>query len=282
MTKYIDAHQHFWKYSPKEYGWIDEHMSVLRRDFLPSHLHAEMTSSGVHASIAVQARQTLEETEWLLELAAENSYIAGVVGWAPIASIKFPSQLDRLSQHRKFRGLRHVLQAEPDDAFMLRDDFNRGISLLKDMDLVYDILIYERHLPKAIQFVDRHPYQRFVVDHLAKPKIRTAELSPWREHMRSLAERPHVTCKLSGLVTEADWSGWKVDDLRPYVEIALDAFGPRRVLAGSDWPVCTLACGYKLWWETLQMLLSELSDDERNTVLGGNAVETYKLKDLVQ
>lgn len=282
MTKCIDAHQHFWKYSPQEYGWIDDRMSVLRRDFLPPDLHTEMAGAGVQAAVAVQARQTVEETEWLLELAAKHSFIAGIVGWAPICSAEFPAQLERLSEHAKLCGLRHVLQDEPDDAFMLRNDFNRGISLLKDKNLVYDILIYERQLPNAVQFVNRHPQQRFVIDHMAKPKIRAAEISPWREHIRALAERPHVSCKLSGLVTEANWSAWKVDDLRPYVEITLEAFGISRVLAGSDWPVCTVASSYKFWWETMRTLLSELSDDEQNAVLGGNAIRTYGLKGLEQ
>jgi L-fuconolactonase len=280
MTKRVDAHQHFWEYSPDEYGWIDSTMSAIRRNFLPTHLAAEIAKAGIAASVAVQARQTIAETEWLLKLAEEHSFIAGVVGWAPLSSPDFPALLERLSAYPKLRGLRHVLQDEPDDTYMLGGAFHRGISLLKEKNLIYDILIYERHLPIAVQFVDCHPNQKFVIDHLAKPKIRAAELSPWRENIREIARRPNVCCKLSGLTTEATWDGWTADDLRPYVEIALEAFGPQRILAGSDWPVCTLATTYQHWWETLEALLSSLSDSEQNAIFGGNAIDTYNLKGL--
>lgn len=280
MTKRVDAHQHFWGYSQEEYPWIDGKMQILQRDFLPEHLTEQMKEAGVDATIAVQARQTLAETHWLLELARENFFISGVVGWAPLISKDFPAQLDALCADSKLRGLRHVLQDEPDDTYMLRDDFNRGIQLLKDKNLVYDILVYERHLPTVIQFVDRHPNQKFVLDHLAKPRIRAAEISPWRENIRELARRSHVSCKLSGLVTEGDWAQWTPDDLRPYVEVGLEAFGPHRLLAGSDWPVCTVACGYQQWWQTLVTLLSRFSDSDRDAVLGGNAIEIYDLKGL--
>lgn len=280
MTKRIDSHQHFWKYSTEEYGWIDERMQVLRRDFLPSDLAKEMAGVSIDAAIAVQAQQTVAETEWLLRLADEHTFIAGVVGWAPLVSADFPAHLEHLSSHRKLRGLRHVLQDEPDEAYMLREDFNRGLSLLKEKGLVYDILIHERHLPVAAQLVDRHPDQVFVLDHLAKPKVRTQEISPWRENIRELARRPHVACKLSGLVTEADWESWSIDDLRPYVEVVLEAFGPARILAGSDWPVCKLAASYQRWWQTLQALLAEFSDSERDAILGGNAIRIYQLEGL--
>ncbi|HLH36546.1 MAG TPA: amidohydrolase family protein [Alloacidobacterium sp.] len=278
MFKRVDAHQHFWRYTPDEYSWINEKMQVLRRDFLPAHLAGEITTAGVDASIAVQARQTMEETQWLLKMADEHPYIAGVVGWAPLSSPDFPAQLENLGSHPKLCGLRHVLQDEPDDRYMLRDDFNRGIRLLKDRNLVYDVLIYARHLPITTQFVDLHPNQPFVLDHLAKPNIRAAELSPWREHLRELARRPHVSCKLSGLITEADWQRWTIGDLRPYVEVALEAFGPYRLLAGSDWPVCTVASGYQQWWQTLTTLLSHLSVAEQEAILGGNAIRVYGLK----
>ena len=280
MIKRVDAHQHFWAYSPEEYGWIDGNMEEIRRDFLPPHLATEMAGAGISASIAVQARQTVAETEWLLHLAEEHSWIAGVVGWAPLISPDFPALLERLCAHPKFCGLRHVLQDEPDDDYMLRDGFNRGIHLLNGTDLVYDILIYERHLPIAIQFVDRHPNQKFLIDHLAKPRIRAAEISPWRENIREIARRPNVWCKLSGIVTEANWQSWTTDTLRPYVEIALEVFGPQRILAGSDWPVCTLATNYQRWWQTLEAMLSSLSASEQDAVFGGNAIEIYNLKGL--
>jgi L-fuconolactonase len=278
MTRWIDAHQHFWHYSAEEYGWIDGRMEALRRDFLPPHLIGEMIRTGVDGTIAVQARQTLADTEWLLDLSKAYPFIAGVVGWAPLTSPEFTALLDSLATYPKLRGLRHVLQDEPDEAYMLRDTFNHGVSMLKDRNLVYDILIYERHLPIAVQFVDRHPNQKFVLDHLAKPKVSAGEISPWREQIRELARREHVHCKLSGLVTEAKWGSWTIEDLRPYVEIALEAFGPHRVMAGSDWPVCTLASEYQRWWQTLLSLLSGFSESERNAILGVNAIETYSLE----
>lgn len=278
MTRCIDAHHHLWKYSVEEYGWIGEAMQSLRRDFLPSDLHTEMAAAGVQASIAVQARQTLEETQWLLRLAEEHAFIAGVVGWAPIASAGFREQLDALAGHPKLKGLRHVLQDEPDDTYMLRDSFQRGLAALKGTGLVYDILIYERQLPFATELVDRNPDQVFVLDHLAKPKICAAEISPWRERLRELAERPNVHCKLSGMVTEADWSQWTIDDLRTYVDVALECFGATRLLAGSDWPVCTVAVGYGRWWQTLRELVSGLSLTEQASILGGNATRVYGLE----
>lgn len=278
MTNCIDAHFHLWRFSTSDYGWIDDGMQPLRRDFLPPDLQAEMNRAGVRAGVAVQARQSLEETRWLLHLAHENPCIAGVVGWAEIAGPAFPAQMEELSADPRLKGFRHVLQDEPDDRYMLRDDFNRGIARLSGAGLVYDILIFERHLPIAVQFADRHPSQSFVLDHVAKPKIRSREISPWREQIRELARRPNVSCKISGMVTEADWQRWTPDALRPYVDIVLESFGPQRLLAGSDWPVCTLASNYGLWWQTLRELLSPLSAGEQSAILGGNATRIYRLE----
>ncbi len=278
MTYCIDAHFHLWHYSAAQYGWIDDSMQALRGDFLPAQLQAEMKAAEVQAGIAVQARQDLEETRWLLHLAGENSSIAGVVGWAELASAAFPAQLETLAGDRWLKGLRHILQDEPDDGYMLRDDFNRGISLLHSASLVYDILIFERHLPIAVQFIDRHPEQAFVLDHLAKPKIRGGEISPWRENVRELARRPNVFCKISGMVTEAHWQHWNADDLRPFLEVALECFGAKRLMAGSDWPVCTLASSYSRWWQVLREWAAALSTDEQRSILGGNAAEVYRLE----
>lgn len=280
MSDVIDAHHHLWRYSAAEYDWIDDSMQPLRRDFLPADLQIEIARAGVTACIAVQARQTLEETRWLLDLAARHPFIAGAVGWAPLTAADFPQQLATLTQDRKLRGLRHVLQGEPDDRYMLRPDFNRGIAALQGTGLVYDILILERHLPIAAQFVDRHPQQVFVLDHLAKPKIRAGEISPWRENLHELARRPNVSCKLSGLVTEADRQHWTLRELWPWVEIAIEAFGPQRLLAGSDWPVCTMAASYEQWWHTLRELISPLSRAEQDAILGGNAARLYQLEGL--
>ena len=278
MIQCIDAHLHLWKYSVSEYGWISEEMQVLRRDYLPPELWSEMKIAAVKGAIAVQARQTIEETRWLLALASQHAFLAGVVGWAPITSTEFPRQLGSLVAHSKLKGLRHVLQDEPDDTYMLSGEFQRGISALGSTELVYEILINEHQLPYATKLVCRHPNQIFILDHLAKPKIRTAELSPWRERLRALAEHRNVYCKLSGMVTEADWEHWTADDLRPYAEIALQCFGTSRLIAGSDWPVCTLASSYGKWWSVLRELISGLSDAEQECVLAGNASRVYRLE----
>jgi len=279
MVERIDAHHHFWKYSEAEYGWIGQDMAQLRRDFLAIDLEPEIAAAGVEGVLTVQARQTTEETAWLLTLAQQSSFVRGVIGWAPIASPEFPSLLESLVENRKLKGLRHVLQDEPDEAYMLQPCFRRGISALKGTGLVYDILIYERQLPTALLLVDSHPEQIFVIDHLGKPKIREREYSPWRERMRELAARPNVYCKLSGMVTEADWTNWTTDDLRPYFDIALESFGAERLLAGSDWPVCTVASSYQRWWRTLRELVSTLSPDEQDGILGRNAKKVYNLED---
>lgn len=274
----IDAHHHLWRYSVSEYGWIDDAMQSLRRDFLPDDLESEISGAGVDATVAVQARQTLEETRWLLDLAHQNAFIAGVVGWAPMASPEFSGVLDGLRAESKLKGLRHVLQDEPDDAYALRDDFQHGLKLLEGSGLVYDILIHAHQLPVAAQLVDLHPNQIFVLDHLAKPKIATRKLSPWTERLRELAERPNVMCKLSGMTTEADWNKWILADLEPYLATALECFGPDRLLAGSDWPVCTVATTYPRWWDTLRQWALPLSATEKQAIFGGNAVRVYHLE----
>jgi len=272
----VDAHQHFWRFTCQEFGWIDDGMAAIRRDFLPDDLVPLMRDSGVDATIAVQARQSLAETEWLLDLADEDDWIAGVVGWVDLTDPAIEEVLQRLALNPRLKGVRHVLQAEPDE-YMTREDFNTGVAKLCQYSLTYDLLVLERQLPAAIAFVDRHPQQPIVLDHLAKPLIAAQELEPWRANIRELARRPHVSCKLSGMVTEADFAHWTIDQLRPYVETVLEAFGPDRVLFGSDWPVCTVASSYALWVDTLQQLIAELSKDERAGIFGGNAVNIYRL-----
>jgi L-fuconolactonase len=273
----IDAHHHLWRYSEDEYGWIDETMTKLRRDFLPSDLVAEMQLAKIDGTVVVQARQTLEETGWLLDLAEQNDAIRGVVGWAPIAEDNFDATLQALVSEPKLKGLRHVVQGEPDKNFILREDFNRGIRSMLGTGLVYDVLIYERHLPQTIEFVDRHPDQVFVLDHMAKPRIRESVLEPWATKMRELAKRENVLCKISGLVTEADWSTWTMDGLRRYLDVVTEAFGPQRLMAGSDWPVCLVACGYAEWFNLLEGYFAGFSQQEREAVFGGNAVRVYRL-----
>ena len=273
---WIDAHHHFWKYDPVQYSWINDAMRAIRCDFLPDDLQAEIAAAGIEGVVSVQARQTLDETRWLLTLAERNKFIRGVVGWAPLVSPDVESELAPLAAHAKLKAVRHVLQDEPDD-YMLRDDFNAGLAALRQFNLVYDILIYERQLATAIQLVDRHPEQVFVLDHLAKPRVRDGVISPWRENLHDLARRPNVYCKLSGLVTEGDYRGWTRRQLFPYLETALEAFGPPRLMFGSDWPVCLVACDYPGWHDLVFDFLTPLSVAERRRVLGETAVEAYRL-----
>jgi L-fuconolactonase len=273
----IDAHQHFWRYDPIEYGWISESMPAIRRDFLPQDLAPLIRDAGIDGVIAVQARQSLEETRWLLELARESDFIRAVVGWAPLQAMDAARQLEAWADEPKLKGIRHIVQDEPDANFILRDDFNRGVAALADFGLAYDILIYERHLPQAVAFVDRHPEQVFVLDHLAKPRAKENELEPWRANIRRLAQRPNVYCKLSGLVTEADWQNWTDSQLEPYVEIALEAFGPRRLMFGSDWPVCLLAASYRRWYDLVAAFCDRLTPSEQARILGETAAEAYRL-----
>jgi len=276
MAYKIDAHHHLWKYGP-DYGWISDSMGVIKRDFLPPDLKKEIDGAGIDGVVTVQARQTLEETRWLLELAKANAFMKGVVGWAPLADPHIDSILVPLAAQAKLKGLRHVVQDEPDDRFILGADFNRGVTAMLRTGLVYDILIFERHLPHAIEFVDRHPRQVFVLDHIAKPKIKEHVLEPWRKNMKELSRRPHVYCKLSGMVTEADHAAWTEADLKPYVETALETFGPKRLMFGSDWPVCLLASKYKRWVDTVAKVTASLSASEKGRFWGETAAEAYKL-----
>jgi L-fuconolactonase len=273
----IDAHHHLWRYTAAEYDWINDSMASIGRDFFPSDLAAELTSSGVDGAVAVQARQTLEETRWLLKLALGFSKIRGVVGWAPIASSNFESSLSEFSAEPKLVGLRHVVQAEP-SGFLDSADFNRGIRAIRDTGLVYDLLVVEHQLEETIRFVDRHPKQIFVLDHIAKPKIASGEIDPWRTLIQELSKRKNVSCKISGMATEASWSQWSIESLRPYLDTVVDAFGADRLMAGSDWPVCLLATTYGRWWQVLRDYFATFSIEERALIFGAAAVKTYNLK----
>jgi len=273
----IDAHQHFWRYNREEYGWIDDPMASLRRNFLPGDLKPELEGIGFSASVAVQARQTLVETEWLLELAASNPFIAGVVGWVDLTAPDVNSLLKQLTANPKLLGVRHVVQSEPDDRFLLRPEFLRGVGELEQYDLTYDILIYPRHLPVAAEFVQQFPRQRFVLDHLSKPFIKSATLQPWCSDLRRLARFPNVYCKLSGLVTEADWQNWKPQDITPFLDVTMDSFGPDRLMIGSDWPVCTVAGSYSDVMNLVIEYVRGHSQDVREAILGGNATTFWKL-----
>jgi len=273
----IDSHHHFWRYSKEEYGWINDDMQAIRRSFLPPDLEQEIANVDIDGVVSVQARQTLEETEDLLRWAREHEFIRGVVGWASLVSGSVRGEIEKFADKEELKGIRHVLQDEADDRYMLRDDFNRGVALLKDFGLVYDILIFERHLPWTLQFVDRHPDQVFVLDHIAKPRIKNGFLSPWQTNIVQLAHRPNVYCKVSGMATEADWSGWTDDQLTPYLDTVFSAFGPKRLMFGSDWPVCLLATPYARWFRLVEKYVARLSDSEQARFWGETAVEAYGL-----
>jgi L-fuconolactonase len=273
----IDTHHHFWNYSAKEYDWISDDMKVIRKDFLPADLLKEMKAAGVDGAISVQARQTVEESSWLLGMAEKNDFLKGVVGWVDLRSKTVEKDLERLAKHKKFKGVRHVVQDEPDVNFILGAAFNEGIKKLLKYDLRYDILIYEKQLKPSIAFVDKHPKQVFILDHIAKPRIKERILSPWRENMLELAKRPNVYCKISGMLTEADWKKWSAADLAPYFDTTLQAFGPKRLLLGSDWPVMLVAGKYKQWVDMVKQVVSRYSAAEQDRILYKNAVEAYKL-----
>jgi L-fuconolactonase len=274
----IDAHHHFWNYSPAEYGWIDDEKKPLQRDFLPADLKAEIDATDIDGVISVQARQTIEETRALLEHAASNAWIRGVVGWVPLCDPFVDSVLEELSSDAKLRGVRHVVQDEPDDRFMRRDEFVRGIAALKKFDLVYDILVYPNQLPAAIELADQFPNQTFVLDHIAKPRIEADKMDDaWRSDFSRLAERSNVFCKFSGVITEVRGSEWTLETIRPYWSVALECFGASRLMFGTDWPVCLLRGNYSQWVSTVSQLASQLSISEQRAFWGENAITAYNL-----
>ena len=273
----IDTHHHLWNYNPVEFDWIDNEMAAIRKSFLPADLQATLANTGVEGVVTVQARQSLEETNWLLKLASENDFIKGVVGWVPLADGSIQQILEEYKSSPWLKGVRHVVQGEPDPEFILGKDFNKGISLLKSYNLVYDILIFEHQLANTIRFVDQHPEQQFVVDHIAKPKIKKNELEPWAKNVKELAKRENVSCKISGMVTEADYKLWTEEQLNPYFETILEAFGPSRLLFGSDWPVCLVATNYSNWLELVKKTISNFSKEEQDFILYKNAQRIYNI-----
>ncbi len=274
----IDAHQHFWHYSAAEYAWIDEPMAALRRDFLPADLAPLLAAAGVDGSVAVQARQTVAETDWLLELATDHPSIKGVVGWLPLDRLgaEIGRLLEWYAAHPKFKGVRHVLQGEP-DAYFARPGFNAALREVAARGLAYDLLVFSRQLPAALAWIDQHPQLRVVVDHIAKPVVQGPPPTEWRTHLRELARRERVHCKFSGVVTEVPGWRWTPEQLRPYFEVALEAFGPRRLMFGSDWPVCLVASEYALWAGFVEDCVAPLGGDERAAVLGDTATAFYQL-----
>lgn len=273
----IDAHHHLWKYSSTEYPWMSDKMEVLRRDYIHDNLSAVTAAAGVTGTVVVQAQQTIAETEWLLSLAEGSKLIRGVVGWVPLIDAKVEAPLEEIARRPQLKAVRHVLHDETDDLYMLREDFNRGIACLEQFDLRYDLLIFERHLPQTIEFVDRHPNQVFILDHIAKPRIHEQVMEPWRSNLRELARRENVYCKISGMVTEADWHSWSETQLWPYMETVLSTFSAERLMFGSDWPVLNLASDYGAWIEVVKRAADKLSPHERQQIMAKTAIKAYGL-----
>jgi len=271
----LDAHQHFWHYHPAQHVWMTDQMAVLRRDYLPDELAPLLQSIRFDGTIAVQARQMVEETEWLLALALEYDLIKGVVGWVDLRSPQIHAQLERYARHPRLVGVRHVVHDEPDDQFMRRPDFRRGIALLREFKLTYDLLLFPRHLPVAVELVREFPEQPFVLDHIAKPAIRDGTISPWDRGLRELARCGNVWCKLSGMVTEARWKQWRPADFHRYLDVVLEAFGPERVMIGSDWPVCTLSGDYAAVMGIVMDYVQQFPPAVRAGILGENCVRFY-------
>ena len=273
----IDSHQHFWHYSAAEYPWIGSGMERLAADQLPADLERVARPEGVVGSVAVQARQSLQESRWLLDLAAADPFIKGVVGWVDLQSPEVERQLEELAARPRFVGVRHVVQDEPDPDFLLREAFGHGLRHLARHRLTYDLLLYPQQLPAAVTLVGRFPEQPFVLDHLAKPRIKAGELEPWGRDLAALGRHDNVTCKLSGLVTEAAWRGWQRADFTPYLEFALETFGPSRLMFGSDWPVCQVAAEYAEVVGIVENSLSRLSAAEQKAIWGETAARVYDL-----
>jgi L-fuconolactonase len=276
--KKIDAHQHFWQYDPAEHAWMTDEMAVLRRDFMPEDLKPLLQVLDFDGCVTVQVRQTIDETRWMLELADRHDFIRGVVGWVDLRSPDVASHLDHLAAHPKLVGVRHIVQDEPDDRYMLRDDFRRGIAKLAAFGLTYDVLVYPRQLPAAIKLVEGFPNQPFVLDHIAKPPIREGTLAPWESDLRRLATLPNVFCKLSGMVTEARWNAWRPEDFQRYLDIVFEAFGPDRLMIGSDWPVCTLAAEYAAAMNIVLDYVRQASPAAQAGILGENCARFYGLE----
>ena len=271
----IDSHQHFWKFDPVRDSWIDETMSILQRDFLPQDLAPLLIANNIDGTIAVQADQSEAETIFLLNLADQNEWILGVVGWVNLCDPKIGDRLDFFSTKDKLRGFRHIVQSEPDINFMLNPAFMNGIGILNKYGFTYDILIYPKQLPVAIQLVQKHPEQIFILDHIAKPDIKNHQIEPWASGIKKLAEYKNVYCKISGIITEANHNSWTKEDIYQYLDIVFDAFGTDSLLFGSDWPVCQLAGSYKKVVNLIEEYIAEFSPEEKEKLFGGNSLKAY-------
>ena len=273
----IDAHQHFWIYDPVRDSWIDESMQILKRNFLPEDLAPVIKENSIDGTIAVQADQSENETNFLLELASKNDWIYGVVGWVDLMAQDIEEKLEHFSSYKKLKGFRHIVQAEPDENFMLNEKFRNGIGQLKNYNFTYDILINPHQLPAAIKLTEKYPDQKFILDHIAKPYIRKKEIEPWASGIKELAMNPNVFCKISGIITEADHRNWESKEIYPYLDIVFNAFGYDRLLFGSDWPVCLLAGLYNQVINLIDEYMKNASDENKEKIFGKNAVSFYNI-----
>nr|MBI1232372.1 amidohydrolase family protein [Cytophagales bacterium] len=275
--KVIDSHQHFWKFDPKRLPWITDSLSVLKRDFLPDELYEIYREHAVSGCVAVQAAQTTEESHFLLDLAAKNEFVLGVVGWIDIQADNLSDQLQAFSSFKKLKGFRHILQDEADDRFICRPAFQRGLEIILDNGYCYDVLIYPRQLKGALDTIAKFPEGRFVIDHLAKPDIKGAAMTYWRDIMKEFKGLKNVSCKVSGMVTEHDWKNWQQEDFFPYLDVVMDTFGEDRIMFGSDWPVCLLAAPFGEVKEILEKYLMSVSPSIQAKIWAENAISFYKL-----
>jgi L-fuconolactonase len=273
----IDSHQHFWIYDKERHGWIDDSMHHCQQDFLPAELQPILQQNGIEGCITVQVDQTEAENDFMVGLAQNNSFIKGLVGWVDLRAAHIEERLEHYSHLKLMKGFRHILQGEPDEKFMLDAKFMHGISLLNKYGFSYDILIKPNHLPYAKELVAAFPDQRFVVDHLAKPFIKAGKIDGWKEDIQALAAYQNVSCKVSGMVTEADWHNWKSEDFTPYLDVVFNAFGANRVMYGSDWPVCNIAGGYAGVLKVIENYIDRLSQNEQELFWAGNTIEFYRL-----
>jgi len=272
----LDSHQHFWKYSPQQHNWIDDSMVSLKRDFLPNDLEPHLVKNKIEACVVVQADQSEKETEFLLEMAAQYEFIKGVVGWVDLRAKNVEERLKFYCQNQYFKGVRHIVQSEKQD-FLLDPAFQNGIGKLGNLNLTYDLLIYSHQIEAAIKLVSQFPNQKFVLDHLAKPNIKNGKIDPWKNQIQRLAQFSNVSCKISGMVTEADHSQWKPSDFIPYLDIVFDAFGENRILFGSDWPVCLLAASYQEVYQLITDYTANFSLEQRDKLFGANAERFYNI-----
>ncbi len=274
----IDSHQHFWKYTKETHGWIDDEMAVIRHDFLPEDLRPILIENNIDACVAVQADQTLEETNFLLQLANENNFIKGVVGWVDLKEKTINETLEVLNVEDKLKGFRHIVQGEPDPNFLLRSDFLNGVASLEKNNFTYDILVFPHQLGAVLEFVKKFPNQKFVIDHIAKPYIKDGFFNGWAVLMKEIAKQENVFCKLSGMATEANFKSWTPQELEPYMKLVLENFGTKRVMYGSDWPVCLVAGDYSTIKNIATDFIKTLSKTEQTNIMGNNAIDFYGLK----